>query len=36
MIIASVAGANECVVVTDNDKDFAGIQFVNPMRDEET
>ena len=32
MIIASVAGANECVVVTDNEKDFAGLQIVNPMR----
>lgn len=33
-IIASVAEANECVVVTDNEKDFAGIQVVNPLRDE--
>lgn len=33
MIIAAVAGANECVVVTDNEKDFAGIQLVNPVRD---
>ena len=32
MIIAAVAGANECVIVTDNDKDFAGLQIVNPMR----
>lgn len=32
MIIAAVADANECVVVTDNEKDFAGIQIVNPMR----
>ncbi|WP_027155984.1 PIN domain-containing protein [Mesorhizobium sp. WSM2561] len=32
MIIAAVAGANECVVVTDNEKDFAGLQFVNPIR----
>ncbi|MER9416539.1 VapC toxin family PIN domain ribonuclease [Mesorhizobium sp. M0306] len=32
MIIAAVAGANECVVVTDNEKDFAGIQIVNPIR----
>jgi predicted nucleic acid-binding protein len=31
-IIASVAEANECVVVTDNEKDFAGIQVVNPLR----
>lgn len=32
MIIASIAGVNECIVVTDNEKDFAGIQLVNPMR----
>ena len=32
MIVAAVAGANGCVVVTDNEKDFAGVQFVNPMR----
>lgn len=31
-IIAATAGANDCVVVTDNEKDFAGIQFINPMR----
>lgn len=34
-IIASVAEANECVVVTDNEKDFAGIQVVNPLRESE-
>ena len=32
MIIASVAGANDCIVVTDNEKDFAGLEFVNPLR----
>ncbi|HEY5204873.1 MAG TPA: type II toxin-antitoxin system VapC family toxin [Roseiarcus sp.] len=32
MIIAAVAGANECVVVTDNERDFVGLQIVNPMR----
>jgi hypothetical protein len=32
MIIAAVAGANGCVVVTDNEKDFAGLQIVNPVR----
>ncbi|WP_050424658.1 PIN domain-containing protein [Bradyrhizobium tropiciagri] len=32
MIIAAVAGANECLLVTDNEKDFAGIQIINPMR----
>ena len=31
MIIAAIAGASECVVVTDNEKDFAGIPFINPM-----
>jgi toxin FitB len=34
-IIASVAEANECVVVTDNEKDFAGIEVVNPLRESE-
>ena len=32
MIIAAVAGANDCVVVTDNEKDFRGLQIVNPLR----
>ena len=32
MIIASVAGANDCIVVTDNEKDFAGLEFVTPLR----
>ena len=32
MIIAAIAGANDCVVVTDNEKDFIGIPFVNPLR----
>jgi predicted nucleic acid-binding protein len=32
MIIAAVAEANECVVVTDNEKDFAGLKFVNPLQ----
>jgi toxin FitB len=32
MIIAAVAGANECVVVTDNERDFVGLQIVNPLR----
>lgn len=33
MIVAAIAGANDCVVVTDNEKDFAGIKFINPMRE---
>lgn len=32
MIIAAVADANDCVVVTDNEKDFAGIKMYNPVR----
>jgi toxin FitB len=32
MIIAAVAGANECIVVTDNAKDFRDLPFFNPMR----
>jgi hypothetical protein len=31
-IIAAVAEANGCVVVTDNEKDFDGIEIVNPLR----
>jgi predicted nucleic acid-binding protein len=32
MIVAAVAEANDCVVVTGNEKDFAGLKIVNPMR----
>lgn len=32
-IIAAVAAAYECVVVTDNEKDFFDIEIVNPIRD---
>jgi predicted nucleic acid-binding protein len=31
-IIAAVAEANACVVVTDNDKDFQGVEIINPLR----
>jgi toxin FitB len=31
-IIAAVAEANDCIVVTDNEKDFAGIEVLNPLR----
>lgn len=34
MIIAAIAEANACIVVTDNEKDFAGIEIVNPLRNE--
>ena len=32
MIIAAVAEANDCVIATDNEKDFAGLKFINPLR----
>jgi len=32
MIIAAIAGVHDCIVVTDNERDFAGIDFINPMR----
>jgi toxin FitB len=32
MIVAAVAEANDCVVVTGNERDFAGLDFVNPIR----
>ena len=31
-IIAAVAVTNECVVVTDNERDFADMDVVNPLR----
>ncbi len=33
MIIASVAEANGCVLVTDNERDFVGLEILNPLRD---
>lgn len=32
MIIAAVAEVNGCVVVTDNERDFFGIETINPVR----
>lgn len=32
MIVAAIAAANDCVVVTDNERHFAGLEIVNPMR----
>jgi toxin FitB len=33
MIVAATAGANACILVTDNEKDFRNaIDFINPMR----
>jgi predicted nucleic acid-binding protein len=31
-IIAAIAETNDCVVVTDNEKDFEGVKVVNPIR----
>ena len=31
-IIAAIAEANDCIVVTDNEKDFADIEIVNPIQ----
>jgi predicted nucleic acid-binding protein len=32
MIVAAIAVANDCVIVTENDKHFAGLKIINPMR----
>ncbi|THD68747.1 PIN domain-containing protein [Phenylobacterium sp.] len=32
MIVAAVAEAHDCIIVTDNEKDFAGLNFINPQR----
>ncbi|MDE1991327.1 MAG: PIN domain-containing protein [Rhizobiaceae bacterium] len=34
MLIASVAIANECIIATNNEADFWGLDIVNPMRAE--
>jgi predicted nucleic acid-binding protein len=31
-IIAAIAETNSCVVVTDNEKDFRGVEILNPLR----
>lgn len=31
-IIAAIAAVNDCIVVTDNERDFIGIELVNPLR----
>ena len=33
MVIASVAEAHACVIVTDNERDFDGLEILNPLRD---
>jgi predicted nucleic acid-binding protein len=32
MIIAAIAEASGCIIVTDNECDFAGLEMINPMR----
>lgn len=32
MILAAVAEANDCVLVTDNERDFRGLRMFNPLR----
>jgi predicted nucleic acid-binding protein len=34
MIVAAVAEANDCLIATDNEKDFVGFKIVNPLRPE--
>ena len=34
MIIAAIAEANDCTVVTGNEKDFRGIEIFNPLNNE--
>jgi len=31
-IIAAIAQANDCIVVTDNERDFTGVETLNPMK----
>jgi toxin FitB len=31
MIVAATAEANHCIIVTDNEKDFAGLKLLNPV-----
>jgi predicted nucleic acid-binding protein len=32
MIVAAVAEVHGCTIVTDNERDFAGVDFINPLR----
>lgn len=34
MIIASVARVNNCIIVTDNERDFSGLEIINPLRND--
>lgn len=31
-IVAAIAQANDCIVVTDNERDFRGVEIINPIR----
>lgn len=31
-MVAAIAEANSCVIVTDNERDFAGLKILNPLR----
>jgi predicted nucleic acid-binding protein len=32
MIVAAVAEANDCLIVTENERHFADLRIVNPLR----
>jgi predicted nucleic acid-binding protein len=32
MIVAAIAETNECVIVTDNEKHFSGLEVLNPLQ----
>lgn len=32
MILAAIARIHDCTIVTDNERDFEGLSYVNPMR----
>jgi hypothetical protein len=32
MIVAAIAEANDCIVVTDNEREFAGPKIISPLR----
>ena len=31
-IVAAIAQSNSCIVVTDNERDFHGVEIINPLR----
>lgn len=33
MLIAAIAEAQDCRLVTDNERDFVGLEFINPLRE---